>query len=90
MDFIVFASICAFSFCYILFFDKKNNSRKKIEREIDEAIKKINESSVVFLKNDKDGIKKITKEINETIKKISETSVVFLNDDNNDGFTTKK
>ena len=48
MDVIVFASICAFSFCYILFFDNKNNSRKKIDKEIDETIKKISETSVVF------------------------------------------
>ena len=50
MDVIVFASICAFSFCYILFFDNKNNSRKKIDKEIDETIKKISETSVVVLK----------------------------------------
>ena len=41
MDVIVFASICAFSFCYILFFDNNNNSRKKINREIEEALKNI-------------------------------------------------
>ena len=54
MDFIVFASICTFSFCYILFFNNKNNSRKKIDREIDEAIKKISETSVVFKENGND------------------------------------
>ena len=48
-----FASICTFSLCYILFFDKKNTSKKKIDREIEEAIKKINETSVV-LNNDND------------------------------------
>ena len=48
VDVIVFASICAFSFCYILFCNKKNNSRKKIEREIDETIKKISKTSIVL------------------------------------------
>ena len=43
MDIIVFASICAISFCYILFFDKsKSSKRKKIDKEIAEAIKKLN------------------------------------------------
>ena len=42
-DIIVFASICAISFCYILFFDKsKSSKRKKIDKEIAEAIKKLN------------------------------------------------
>ena len=48
VDVIVFASICTFSFCYILFFDKNINTRKKIDREIDEAIKKISKTSVVL------------------------------------------
>ena len=48
IDVIVFASICAFSFCYILFFDNNKNSRKKIDREIDETIKKISKTSVVL------------------------------------------
>ena len=50
VDVIVFASICTFSFCYILFSNKDNNSRKKIDREIDEIIKKLSETSVVFEK----------------------------------------
>ena len=42
-DIIVFASICAISFCYILFCDKsKSSKRKKIDKEIAEAIKKLN------------------------------------------------
>ena len=42
-DIIVFASTCAISFCYILFFDKsKSSKRKKIDKEIAEAIKKLN------------------------------------------------
>ena len=39
IDVIVFASICTISFFYI--FDKKNNNREKIYKEIDETIKKI-------------------------------------------------
>ena len=54
VDVIVFASICAFSFCYILFFNNKDNSRKKIESEIDQTIKKISKTSIV-LNNDNDG-----------------------------------
>ena len=50
MDFIVFASICAFSFCYILLSNNNNNSRKKIRKEIDEVIKQISEESTVFKK----------------------------------------
>ena len=42
MDVIVFAGICTFSFCYILFLNENNNSRKKIRGEIDEIIRKIN------------------------------------------------
>ena len=43
-DIIVFASICAISFCYMLFFDKSKSSKrkKKIDKEIAEAIKKLN------------------------------------------------
>ena len=41
IDVIVFASICTISFFYIYFFDKKNNNREKIYKEIDETIKKI-------------------------------------------------
>ena len=58
MDVIVFASICAFSFCYILFFNNNNNSRKKIDREIDEAIKKISEKSVDYNVDDNEFITK--------------------------------
>ena len=38
-DVIVFASICAISFCYILFFDNKRNRKKKLDREIAEKNK---------------------------------------------------
>ena len=53
-DVIVFASICAFSFFYIMFFNNKDNSRKKIQSEIDEAIKEISKKSIV-LNNGNDG-----------------------------------
>ena len=62
MNVIVFASICAFSFCYILFLNNNNNnSRKKIDREIHEAIKKISEKSVVLKNDDNDDDGFITK-----------------------------
>ena len=40
-DVIVFASICALSFFYILLFNNKDENRKKIEIEIDQAINEI-------------------------------------------------
>ena len=48
MDVITFASICVVSVFYIYFFDKKNNnSRKKIRKEIDETIKKLNNDGFI-------------------------------------------
>ena len=42
MDVIAFASICIVSAFYIYFFDEKNKScRKKIHKEIDEAIRNL-------------------------------------------------
>ena len=55
---IFFASVCTFSFClvYVLGTNKRKNSRKKIDREIYEVLKKINETSVVLNKsNNSDG-----------------------------------
>ena len=50
VDVIVFASVCTIC-CYIFFFNKNNNnSIKKIDREIEEAIKKISDLSVSFKK----------------------------------------
>ena len=45
-EFIVFASICAISFCYILYFDKKKYKRKKLDKEIAETIKKLNNGCI--------------------------------------------
>ena len=44
MDVIAFASICIVSAFYIYFFgEKKNTYRKKIRKEIDDAIKNLKE-----------------------------------------------
>ena len=41
---IIFASICTISFCYMLFFNKSKSSKKKkkIDKEIAEAVKILN------------------------------------------------
>ena len=46
-DIFIFAGICAISFCYILVFGEssKSKTRKKIDREIAEIIKKLNNGS---------------------------------------------
>ena len=51
---IVFASICAISFCYILFFDKsKSRRKKKLDREIAETIKNLNnDNNALLIGND--------------------------------------
>ena len=52
-NFILFASISAFSRYLIFVFEvnKRKNSRKKIDREIQEVLKKISETSAVVLNN---------------------------------------
>ena len=47
---IVFASISAISFCYILFFDKNKGRRKKLSKEIAEAIKKLDNETAEVIK----------------------------------------
>ena len=41
-DIFIFAGICAISFCYIVLFgESKSKTRKKIDKEIAETIKKL-------------------------------------------------
>ena len=42
MDVMVFASICFISAFYIYVFDRKNKFKKKINKEVDEVIRKLN------------------------------------------------
>ena len=42
VDIMVFASVCIVSAFYIYFFDEKNKLKKKINKEIDEAIRNLN------------------------------------------------